>query len=167
MISLTALLSVGTLHCWLAAANAFNVPPGLLFAVAEVESSFRAEAMALAANGTHSVGLMQINSSWFPALERAGISETNLYDPCTNIHVGAWILGQNISRYGATWEAIGAYYAGPYDAKSYRWKLPLYRTYAGKVLKAWRRVNQTRSASDRVQPTSISRAGAQPAGRKP
>jgi soluble lytic murein transglycosylase-like protein len=146
MTALAVLLTVGAANCWLGAAAAFDVPPGLLLAVAQVESAYQTDALAQARNGTHSVGLMQINSSWFPQLRRAGISEQALYEPCTNINVGAWILSQNIARYGPTWEAIGAYYAGPYDAKSHAWKVPLYRHYAAKVLRAWKRINEASTA---------------------
>jgi soluble lytic murein transglycosylase-like protein len=146
MMSITTLLALSAANCWLGASSAFDVPPGLLLAVAQVESAYQVDALALAPNGTHSVGLMQINSSWFPQLRRAGISEEGLYEPCTNINVGAWILSQNIARYGATWEAIGAYYAGPYDAKSHAWKLPLYRQYATKVFRAWKRINEASAA---------------------
>lgn len=147
-----ATLAVTTvLNCWFTAASAFNVPPGLLYSIAEVESSFNPRALAHAKNGTHSVGVMQINSSWFPALAQAGITERDLLEPCVNIHVGAWILSQEITRYGPTWEAIGAYYAGPYDARSLRWKLAHYRVYATKVLAAWHRL-QRRSGEARPPP---------------
>jgi soluble lytic murein transglycosylase-like protein len=136
-----------TANCWLAAASMFNIPPALLYAIAEVESSFNPRAVANANNGTYSIGVMQINSTWFPVLESAGITEASLYEPCVSIHVGAWILAQEIERYGYTWEAIGAYYAGPYDERSHRWKVRHYREYASKVLRAWTRLNR-RSGMD-------------------
>lgn len=124
-------------NCWLATAAAFELPPGLLYAIAEVESSFDPHAVAQANNGTRSVGVMQINSSWFGALEAFGISEVDLRDPCTSIRVGGWILAQEVRRYGPTWEAIGAYFAGPYDGPRQRWRLKHYHGYANRVLRAW------------------------------
>ena len=129
-------------NCWLAAASAFNVPAPLLYAVAEVETGFNPNAVEYPRNGTRSVGVMQINSIWFPILERIGVTEEMLYEPCVNIHVGAWILSMEVARYGYSWEAIGAYNAGPYDERSRGWKRERYRTYATKVLNAWHRLNR-------------------------
>jgi soluble lytic murein transglycosylase-like protein len=106
--------------------------------VAQVESSLNPAAVAHANNGTRSVGLMQINSSWFDELQKFGISETSLRDPCTNIRTGAWILSQGVRRYGYSWEAIGAYYAGPFDGPKQRWRIRHYHGYANRVLRAWR-----------------------------
>lgn len=59
------------------------------------------------------VGLMQINSSWFPTLYVMGITRNDLMDnPCQNIYVGAWILAKNIASNGVNWESVGAYNAG-------------------------------------------------------
>lgn len=55
---------------------------------------------------------MQINSRWLPTLkQKAGITRNDLFDPCVNIHVGAWVLRGNMNRYGPTWRAVGAYNA--------------------------------------------------------
>ena len=141
---MSALAQALTLNCWLVAAQTTGLPPSLLYAVSEVESSRRPHAVAKAPNGTYSVGMMQINSSWFPRLLTVGIRPADLLRPCTNIQVGSWILAGEVNRYGYTWEAIGAYYAGPYDARSERWKHRQYREYAQKVFQAWRRIESRR-----------------------
>ena len=83
---------------------------------------------------------MQINSTWFDRLSEFGISESALREPCINIRAGAWILAQQVRRYGHSWEAIGAYYAGPFDATGQRWRLEHYSGYANRVLRAWKRL---------------------------
>lgn len=94
----------------------YGVSPQLLRAVAQVESSMRAEAV----NGGHArrtqsrdIGLMQINTRWLGAdpIKRLGYTEAHLYDACTSVKLGAWVLANNFTRYGASWEAVGAYNA--------------------------------------------------------
>jgi soluble lytic murein transglycosylase-like protein len=139
-------------QCLLAAATAFepNVPPALLYAIAQTESAFDPRAIEFPRNGTRSIGVMQVNSIWFDELAAAGISEEQLYDPCVNIHAGAWILSLEVKRYGYTWEAIGAYNAGPYNEKTRSWKLKHYRGYATKVLRAWRDLVEASESSSTV-----------------
>ena len=127
------------LNCWLLAADKFNVPSELLEAIAHVESGHNPGALNLNTDGSVDIGIMQINSRWLPALSEVGITPDDLYVPCINIHVGAWILAQEVKRYGYTWEAIGAYHAGPYTSRTRIRKLESYRIYARKVLSYWRR----------------------------
>ncbi|MBG6240754.1 MAG: lytic transglycosylase, partial [Candidatus Symbiopectobacterium sp. Dall1.0] len=86
------------------------------------------------------VGLMQINSSWFPVLNRMGITRKDLLDnPCQNIYVGAWILARNISSNGVNWESVGAYNAGfknanaPFRLKYAKKVYARYLSFTGKV----------------------------------
>lgn len=102
--------------CLRFAAAKHNLNYLLLRAIAEQESSFNPNAglavgSSINANGTKDHGLMQINSTWFPLLASYGITPQNIYNPCINADVGAWILSENFKRMGLTWDAVGAYNA--------------------------------------------------------
>lgn len=109
---LLALTSSGlALGCWDQAATLYRLNPDLLYAIAKCESGLRPTATNRPRAGTHDIGLMQINSSHLRELATFGITERQLYDACTNIHVGAWILAEMIRIHGFSWEAVGAYNA--------------------------------------------------------
>jgi soluble lytic murein transglycosylase-like protein len=106
-----ALQATPALACWDDAAARYGVNPHLLYAIAKTESGLNPKAVNRNKNGSYDVGLMQINSRWLPTLRKYGVDEAQLYDPCISIHVGAWILAQNMQRMGNSWEAVGAYNA--------------------------------------------------------
>jgi soluble lytic murein transglycosylase-like protein len=97
--------------CWDDAAARYQVSSALLYAIARIESGLNPHAVGRNRDGSRDIGLMQINSTWLPKLASHGIKERDLFEPCTNIHVGAWILAGNVARLGYTWEAVGAYNA--------------------------------------------------------
>lgn len=102
------------LACWSEAAQRYGVPAELLYAVARAESNLNPQAVNrshMQRTGSYDIGLMQINSGHLRTLARYGIRETDLFEPCTNLHVGAWLLADSFSRRGMTWDAVGAYNA--------------------------------------------------------
>lgn len=109
--AIAALHALPSAGCWDAAAHRYGISSQLLYAIARTESGLDPRAVGTNRNGSRDIGLMQINSWWLPMLSKFGIRESDLFDPCTSIHVGAWILAQNVARYGYTWEAVGAYNA--------------------------------------------------------
>lgn len=127
--------------CFEQAQTRYQVPAWLLWSVGKVESGFNAKAINVNANGTRDLGLMQINTGWLPALKAHGIREEHLWDPCTNIMVGAWVMAQNIQALGWNWEAIGAYNARSSSKRNaYAWKI--YRTAFGDARVAADRVSR-------------------------
>lgn len=141
LLLLLLILSQSALaNCWDKAAHYYHVDPYLLYAIANVESGMNPYAVGTNHDGTHDVGLMQINSSHFSELERRGISERRLMtEPCTSIMVGASILSGMINVYGYNWEAVGAYNAG-IKKENY----PKRMVYAHKV---WTKYQQLKSVA--------------------
>jgi soluble lytic murein transglycosylase-like protein len=102
--------------CLQQAANKHGVAYALLVSIAEQESGFNPQAVrkpmtAGNSDGSVDYGLMQINSSWLPTLRQYGVTASQLFQPCVNADIGAWILANNFKRLGVTWNAVGAYNA--------------------------------------------------------
>jgi len=138
-IFLLLLISQGAFaNCWNTAGDYYHVDPYLLFAIAEVESGLNPYAVGYNHDGSRDVGLMQINSSHFPELERKGIDEYRLMaEPCTSIMVGASLLSGMLKVYGYNWEAVGAYNAG-----LKRENFPQRMLYARKVWDKYQRIKR-------------------------
>lgn len=115
--------------CWTQSGQKYNISPYLLWAIARHESGFNPHALNRNSNGSEDVGLMQINSAWLPTLARFGIRREHLFDPCTAIDVGAWVLAQNVAVHGYNWVAVGAYNARSSE-KQYHYARRIYRSLA-------------------------------------
>jgi soluble lytic murein transglycosylase-like protein len=98
--------------CFEDAGRYYGVSPHLLWAIAKVESNFNPRAINRNKNGTYDIGLMQINSSWFPYLKKHGIDPSLLWEPCYNAYVGAMVLRHCIDTYGYSWRAVDCYNKG-------------------------------------------------------
>ena len=113
-LAILAIKPTQAFACWEKAAKRYGISTDLLYAIARVESNLNPKAVNrthIQRTGSYDIGLMQINSGHLSALSRHGIREVDLFDPCTNIQVGAWLLSDLFSRQGATWDTVGAYNA--------------------------------------------------------
>lgn len=109
-------------------AQRYQISPWIIKSIIKVESNWNVRAFNRNKNGSYDVGIMQINSSWFPKLRKYGIYEQHLWDPCVNIEVGTWILAQCIYKYGYRWEAVGCYHSSNYSRKT-RYAYKIYKVY--------------------------------------
>lgn len=117
--------------CWEEASQYYGVSAHLLYAIAKTESGLNPRAINRSnKNGSYDIGLMQINSAWLPTLRKYGVDEQQLYDACTSIQVGAWILSQNMKRLGENWNAVGAYNAKSPELRV-KYALKVYRNIPG------------------------------------
>lgn len=109
--------TVGAAFCFDEAGQHYNVSPDLLRAIAQVESNLDPHAYNENRNQhgeiiSRDFGLMQINSSWFDKLRDFNVTEKNIYEPCFNVSLGAWVLSANFASHGYNWNSVGAYNAG-------------------------------------------------------
>lgn len=156
-LALAGLVCVSAGHaradCFEASGQRYQIDPGLLRAIARAESSMQADAINTshqARTGTIDIGLMQINTGWLPALARHGITQSDLFEPCTNVAVGAWILARLFARHGDQWEAVGAYNAACTSLKGEACR----KARTGYAWRVFRRVTGQASATRLAQPSN-------------
>lgn len=97
------------LHCINEAAYEYRVPAKLIVSILNVERG-KVGITVRNKNGTYDLGPMQINTSWWPSLYAHGITKHEvLYNACTNVKVGAWILGKFIASENTLLSGVGDY----------------------------------------------------------
>lgn len=139
---LMAMTGSSSAMCFGEASRQYGVPEALLRATAAVESANNPSLIGRNADGTFDMGMMQINSSWLPKLEKWGISRAILLkDACMNIKVGAWIIAQNIRQHGYNWTAVGAYNVGCRNMSAAKCQSRRNK-YSGKIYQALMRIER-------------------------
>jgi len=110
----------------LGASSSFNVPPGLIAAVIQKESSGNPDAFGY----SNEYGLMQLLCS---TARDMGFSYDckKLFDPAVNIYYGTKYLSFQYDRYGSWEKAISAYNAGHYTETN--------REYVDSVISLWKK----------------------------
>lgn len=128
--------------CLLLASLQNDVPPEALLAIMEVEGG-RPGIEAKNINGSHDLGIMQINTLWLPYVAKTwNLSSSQVRtrlktDGCFNLKVAAHILRLKMKEgNGTLWDGIARYHhADPRFNRPYR----------NKVFKAYRRQQQRKS----------------------
>lgn len=109
IIAVSVLSNVLMANPYVDAGERQNIDPWMIYSVAKVESGNNPLALNKNRNGTYDIGIMQINTVHLPILAKYGISRDDLWNPETNIHVGAWVLGGCIKKHGYTTKALDCY----------------------------------------------------------
>lgn len=108
-------------------ARRHGLDPALLAAVITVESDWDPRALG----GWGEIGLMQILPSTARFLARwAKLESYDLYDPATNLELGALYLSRLLHQYGSPAKALAAYNGGPRAVADWQ-----RNSYAQKVLR--------------------------------
>lgn len=99
--------------CFERAGRDYHIDPDLLRAIAWVESKGNINALGKKPTQGIGLGYMQIDSHNFDHLAQFSITpELLMHDGCMNIYTGAYYLATAFKRWGANWDAVGAYNAG-------------------------------------------------------
>lgn len=102
--------------CLLIAAQTYQVPPGVLLGIMQVEGGRIGQAVRNT-NGSYDLGPMQVNTIWLPTLARKWNTDQRTAlswlkdDGCVNMAVSAWILRQRINYTGDLWSGIAGYHS--------------------------------------------------------
>lgn len=135
------------IECVIAAAIHYEVPANALLAVAEQEKG-KPNQWVANTNGTHDVGVMQLNTSYLRQLERYGIRPEHAASrTCYPYMLGSWRIKNHLVRdTGGFWTRVANYhsrtpffnqrYAASIAAKGKKWADWLEQNYPTRVMSA-------------------------------
>jgi soluble lytic murein transglycosylase-like protein len=103
--------------CMVAAATTFHLPVHALPAIQRAEGGWIG-AVQPNKDGSHDLGLMQVNTRWIKPLSGATglpaqtVATRLILEPCFNITMAAFILRNYVDEeHGNMWQAIGDYHS--------------------------------------------------------
>lgn len=109
-----ATLTPVSYECIMDAAEEFQLPHTLLLGILKIEGGTVGQVSANS-NGTYDIGPMQINTIWLETFENYVSLDDILYNGCTNIRVGTWILKSRIleaeENENDFWLGVGNYHS--------------------------------------------------------
>ena len=139
LISIMLSLTINAYECqylsdFKMAGNKYNIDYKLLCAIAKIESNYNPFALNINNADNYDIGILQINSWWFPKLKKVGMDDPRmLLDYQYNIDVGSWILKECINNFGISKKSIDCYNKGETKAQNKS-------AYIKKVEKAYKKI---------------------------
>jgi soluble lytic murein transglycosylase-like protein len=142
VLVITGLFALSTVNsyafCFKEAGVKYGINPDILEAVAHIESNLNPNAnnVNIYKSGfSVDRGLMQVNDVWMPELRQYGFNEVNIYEPCSNVMSGAYILAKCIQVFGYTWESVGCYHVGSKNSKERKERRDKYIGWVSRIYK--------------------------------
>lgn len=133
--------------CFDTAGKDAGIDPDLLRAIAWEESRLYYDAIGKNPVSGYGMGLMQIDSQHLAYMNARGIDrELLVSDICTNIYSGTLILAKAFNKWGANWEAVGAYNAGFSETPKQHFRRMVY---ARKIYTVYWRIKRGKVVIDR------------------
>lgn len=106
-------------ECIVDTAKRFNIPDSLIRAILKTENSGIGE-IKINYNSSYNIGPMQINSSWLTKFENYVSYDEIIYNGCSNIQVGGWILKYHLNENKDDLSlALKDYHSNSYSSKIY------------------------------------------------
>lgn len=99
-----------TEYCIQETAKRFDLSEAILKAMLKVEAASIGE-LRVNQDGSYNIGPMQVNSSWLQKFDNYISLNDLIYNGCTNLQVGAWVLKYQVNKAGNDlWQGVRNYH---------------------------------------------------------